>query len=1047
MLTPELLGMAASQQVITGYSGSDGFAFTETTDVRFVGAQTDGTNRVQVGYRIQNAPVTQSFEIGVYRSDDKTFDPGSDELLAAFPLSGSALHVGSHALLLTAGSLEGQLPLPGLGAAESSLDYDVLFVLDHLNEIPETDAHPFIEDNTGPLSGIYQRAGGPVMVLGTPESDTLVVTNPDPLTTQVTFNAQTITIPAVEVTSIRFRGHAGDDFAQCGDTPDLLLGGAGADVLRGGDGSDILAGNLGADQLFGEGGLDFIYDGGGDDVVSDPTSLDGVVVYSSSEGSDVMAATPAEDRLDFSVSPRSIRVDLDAESVQTIDANGNALRLTGQWEHFAGSRHDDSLRVRPLNVPRQLNGGDGSDTIVIDAGGDLAYFDGIGTITFGVGAPLSLTSFEDIRLVNAAARIIDDRDPGFSHTGFSDAGTTDGYNGGFKVSAGGSGNVAAWHFEDLVPGRYVAAATWTEGTDRATNAAFSYLNGGPEGTLINTIPISQENVPDDVTFDGFQWELLCVMDVTGTELTIELSDAADELVVADAVRIWPLTETIIDNSMPQFLWTGGLLDFSHGGLMGSQRAYNIGPGAGSSDWTTNGLLPPPDFQAGEYFVSATWANQIWGGMASRYRVTNGTDSVSVAVDQSILPNDYSVDGIAWEKLTAIWLNDWSDLHVLMHLDNGIWADSVRIDALAHPSIQWFDAVHSEWTTVANRQQVMLPPLARDANGNASAVARFRIQNRGPGRLDLAAFEVTGIGFTVDLQPSMTISANGWTEFTVEFTADTVGEFDGLITLTPAAPFVSPYTIGPTVQVMDDTTPPTISAVWPPPGPLVIRDLAIPFLVEADDDLGVRQVDLTIGSEHVTLTETPYEFTYRLPSGQLPPASLPIEVTVSDVAGNATTLVDSLELSAAEPPVVTLLAPLPDSDPFDLAAPLTHLPVIVPPEDVDRITRIDVLINGIPAGSVSPADIEFVMPSADFNGPAWISAFVTDVFGVSQVSPPLMLASQQPLGITAPANPTSLLHLPNGTVAQFAPGRESSDANRAVESSPRCAELRSLYPQY
>jgi hypothetical protein len=95
-------------------------------------------------------------------------------------------------------------------------------------------------------------------------------------------------------------------------------------------------------------------------------------------------------------------VDLDLQDVdQVVDGSGNTLRLEGRIEHFVGSRFDDVLFVDPLEVPRNLDGGDHStgDTLNVDALGALAADDGT-TITVAGFAPITYANFETVHIDN-----------------------------------------------------------------------------------------------------------------------------------------------------------------------------------------------------------------------------------------------------------------------------------------------------------------------------------------------------------------------------------------------------------------------------------------------------------------------------------------------------------------------------------------------------------------------------------------------------------------------------------------------------------------------
>lgn len=134
--------------------------------------------------------------------------------------------------------------------------------------------------------------------------------------------------------------------------------------------------------------------------------------------------------------------------------------------------------------------------------------------------------------------IIDDGDSGFTTTG-SWTVESQGHLGDARSRPAGSGsNAAAWTFTGLGTGRYRVSATWREEADRATNAVFRIYDGA---TLWHTIAINQRAAPNDFAFADSMWEVLddfaVVSDTMANYIKVELTDAANGKVLADAVRI------------------------------------------------------------------------------------------------------------------------------------------------------------------------------------------------------------------------------------------------------------------------------------------------------------------------------------------------------------------------------------------------------------------------------------------------------------------------------------------------------------------------------
>ncbi len=127
-------------------------------------------------------------------------------------------------------------------------------------------------------------------------------------------------------------------------------------------------------------------------------------------------------------------------------------------------------------------------------------------------------------------------------TGFTHAGTwthsTAGYLRDSESNSRGSGtDTATWSFP-VQPGQYQVYATWTTSKNRATNAPYTVYDGLvlPAASL-GTVAINQERAPNDLRDQATNWERLGTYTVAGNRLSVQLTDKANENVVADAIRI------------------------------------------------------------------------------------------------------------------------------------------------------------------------------------------------------------------------------------------------------------------------------------------------------------------------------------------------------------------------------------------------------------------------------------------------------------------------------------------------------------------------------
>jgi hypothetical protein len=165
---------------------------------------------------------------------------------------------------------------------------------------------------------------------------------------------------------------------------------------------------------------------------------------------------------------------------------------------------------------------------------------------------------------NDPVQVLDNRDAGFSATGGFTSYPGQGFRNDVTFAAAGTGSeTATWTFAGLTPGSYRVRVTWSTHPNRATDAPFTVLDGAtPQGTVL----LNQELAPDDFSDQGVAWEDLGTFVITGSELVVQLSDLADEYVIADAVRIEPVAFAAAENLDASFVSLGG--SASRGAVLG-----------------------------------------------------------------------------------------------------------------------------------------------------------------------------------------------------------------------------------------------------------------------------------------------------------------------------------------------------------------------------------------------------------------------------------------------------------------------------------------------
>ncbi len=158
--------------------------------------------------------------------------------------------------------------------------------------------------------------------------------------------------------------------------------------------------------------------------------------------------------------------------------------------------------------------------------------------------------------------LIDDGDPGYSEI---DVGTLDWWTEArphayqFEVrrnNGGGIGDTAIWEFTGVEPGRYEVLVTYEALGYEATDAPYSVYD---DTILEGTVRVRQKSPPSGPVFDGVPWESLGVFSIVSGTLRVELSDDANGVIVADAVRIVPVRNDVQVISLEKSL-TGEALE-------------------------------------------------------------------------------------------------------------------------------------------------------------------------------------------------------------------------------------------------------------------------------------------------------------------------------------------------------------------------------------------------------------------------------------------------------------------------------------------------------
>jgi hypothetical protein len=338
--------------------------------------------------------------------------------------------------------------------------------------------------------------------------------------------------------------------------------------------------------------------------------------------------------------------------------------------------------------------------VLVPEGQTSANFS-ITTSTVATSKTVMLTAFfngesKTARLIVTKATptssvIIDDGDAGYSN-----AGTWTLYGAGYQsdlhyAPSGSGSTTSTWHFSGLSPGRYRVAATWPYSSVYASNAPFtiSWPISAAQ-TVSASIAVSQATTPNDFTADGAGWKTLGVsFDVFGSTLDVQLTNAANKTVIADAVRVDRLsdlpaggqtvTNKIIDDGATGYSTVGSWTLYGAGYQSDLHYAAS-GDGSATSTWTFTNLVP------GRYRVAATWP------YSSAY-ATNAPFSVQwpnivgqamndpQVVSQATTPSDFTANGVGWKTFGTTYDVYGSVLTVQLTnaANKTVVGDAVRVD--------------------------------------------------------------------------------------------------------------------------------------------------------------------------------------------------------------------------------------------------------------------------------------------------------------------------------------------------------------------------------
>ena len=130
--------------------------------------------------------------------------------------------------------------------------------------------------------------------------------------------------------------------------------------------------------------------------------------------------------------------------------------------------------------------------------------------------------------------VVDDADAAFQASGVWNPLRTGRGRNTLVAAAGGGETTASWNFPGLLPGQYRVYATWSASPLLATDASFTLLS---EQQVLGSVQVNQEQPPAGFSAGGSPWSSLTTVNLTGNQLTVRLTNAANDRVAADAIRV------------------------------------------------------------------------------------------------------------------------------------------------------------------------------------------------------------------------------------------------------------------------------------------------------------------------------------------------------------------------------------------------------------------------------------------------------------------------------------------------------------------------------
>ena len=307
---------------------------------------------------------------------------------------------------------------------------------------------------------------------------------------------------------------------------------------------------------------------------------------------------------------------------------------------------------RTVDVNQRVNGGEWNSL------GVFYFRSGVSSVSLSnqangivIADAVMMTIIDDFEPASASTDVIvDNNEASVVGAWISTATSSEYYGNNYLYRVGGYGaNTVTWRFGVSQPGSYEVYARWTSGSNRASDAPYTVNYAGRS----RTVDVNQR-------VNGGEWVSLGVFYFTEGMSSIILSDDADGVVIADAIRLVssdaspsPTEAIVMDDVEADYVGNWPASSLTSGSYGGEYKYRWAGMGANTATWSVS--IP----EVGSWEVYARWTS-------SSNRATDAPYTVYHAYGSSVVTRNQEINGGVWISLgtfdfkvgiTSIMLSD------------------------------------------------------------------------------------------------------------------------------------------------------------------------------------------------------------------------------------------------------------------------------------------------------------------------------------------------------------------------------------------------------